>query len=99
LFQEKYKTPSKLSLQRDDLKTAESKLMKFHTPLELFRNAEFPLTTNLPPSKLKDLQMGNGTCNSALKDEASLRFGKFLWPYGYLPPALNGGRLSTQKEN
>ena len=42
LFQEKYKTPSKLSLQSDDVKTAESKLMKFHTPLGTFQKNCIP---------------------------------------------------------
>lgn len=63
----------KLSLQRDGVKNAESReqIMKFHLPLELLRNPEFPLTTDLVPSRRKDLQMAQGICSSAGRDEAA----------------------------
>lgn len=74
-------------------------IMKFHIPLELFGKPEFPLTTDLPPSKLKDLQMGNGTCSSAWRDEASVSFRKLLCPYGCRPPSLDVGRSElTERE-
>lgn len=66
--------------------------MKFHIPLELFTKPEFPLTTDLPPSKLKDFQIGNGTHSSVWRDRASIRFRKSLWPSWFMPPSLAVGR-------
>lgn len=89
----------KLSLQRDGVKTVEQ-IMKFRIPLELFRKLQFPLMTGLLPSRFKHLQMVNGTCSSAWRDEAAGGFlGKLLWPYHCTPPYPDMGRAEhTQRE-
>lgn len=65
--------------------------MKFRLPLELLRNPEFPLTTDLVPSRCKDLQMVQGICSSAGRDEATRVLREVALAYGSVTRSLDVG--------
>lgn len=75
------------------MKNAESReqIMKFRLPLELLRNPEFPLTIDLVPSRRKDLQMVQGICSSAGRDEAARALREVALAYGSVPLSLDEG--------